>query len=133
MTDVLIEGVSDEVATALDAGSPAWHVTQPVHPPSPCPGVGSRPPRSALLTLPGSPPASPASPTLTPHHGDWWLFPAVGPAGHSLHPLMARLSGLDLSVRIARSVLARMRRYGPAGAGTHVTSPRAVAVQLRMS
>src|SRR6266702_8324502 len=33
----------------------------------------------------------------------------------------------------ACSVLARMRRYGPAGAGIHVTLPRGVAVQLRMS
>ena len=44
-----------------------------------------------------------------------------------------RLSGPDLSVRIARSVLARMRRYGPAGPGIHVTLPGGVAVQLRTS
>ena len=45
----------------------------------------------------------------------------------------SRLSGLDLYSVGACSVLARMRRYGPAGPGIHVTLPRGVAVQLRMS
>src|ERR1039457_1648476 len=35
--------------------------------------------------------------------------------------------------RIARSVLARTRRYGPAAPGTHVTLAREVVVQLRTS
>ena len=42
-------------------------------------------------------------------------------------------SGLDLLMEDVCSACARTRRYGPAGPGTVVTSPRGVAVQLRMS
>ena len=79
---------------------------------------------SSWPLLPGTFPALPAGITNRARHPGRLRAPS---------PVHFRLSGLDLYVFSARSVLARMRRYGPAGAGTHVTLPREVAVQLRTS
>jgi hypothetical protein len=47
-----------------------------------------------------------------PYNGDWWLFPAVGTAGHSLHPLMAWWAVLH--------TLSMLARYQPAERATHI-------------
>jgi len=56
--------------------------------------------------------------------GDWWLFPAAGTAGRSLHPLMAWWAILY--------TLSMLGRYQPAEWATHIdidASPHAVAVE----